>query len=400
MAITQTQIELLDSNLNLITLLRAEIPLDAQGTILRYSKELSDFGTCTFRISSYDPLFPTLGDILTPHSFHIRVRKAGNIIWSGAIIENTKRTKDYIEVVAAEYIWYLNKILIQRNLDANFNTTTTNAIYRRFSSGGMDAAVTAIMNETIARFAGTNHALASMTLGTIQNPNYPPNMENAASPPLPLTGPWMFGNGTAAPMLTFDFQSIMYVLKSFGAYTFADFQITENLVFNFQSFIGQDNHYDVNFNWGDRGNAVDFNIPRLGQRQVNDLWGIAVDNSGNVLFSDQTDQPSISTNGILEQVAAYSDIKDQATLNARTAAELPLIKSPDSAAVTFTLDGEAYPLGQYDIGDIITAKVAHTGITYNEIRRIVGISVNLNSTGRELVTVQLNQPQPWQFGQS
>lgn len=392
---TQTRIEILDSNLNLITWLKSPYELDGSGTILKYSKELSDFGTCTFRVSSYDSVFTERGDIFIPHSFHVRIRRNGTVVWQGAIIENSRRTKDYIEIVAAEYLWYLNKILVTRSSN-NPATNQADGIYRIFNSGTMASAVTAIMNETIAKFASTNHALASLTLGTVQNPNYPPNMTNANGDA--LSGSWLFGDGTAAPELTFDFHSILYILKSFGVYTYADFNIDSNLNFNFESFLGNDHHYDVNFVWGKNGNTVDFNVTRLGQRMVNDLWGIAVDNQGQILHVEQSDQTSITNNGYLEQVAAYSDIKDQATLNARVQAELPLISTPDSSADTFVLSERAYPLGVYDIGDIITAKINHIAIQYNEIKRVVGLSVSLNSTGRELTTVQLNTPLPFQYG--
>jgi len=391
-----TRIEILDSDLNFITKVTSPVPLNGKsGSILQYSKELSDFGQCKFRISNYDPAFSQFGDITKPHSFHVRINRNGTYVWQGAIIENSMRTKDFTEVVAVEYIWYLGKILINRSSNNPANGQA-DGVYRIFNSGTMASAVTTLMNETIARYSSTNHALASLSLGTIENPNYPPNITTGTG--TALTGAWNFGNGTTAPQLTFDFHSVLYVLQQFGAYTYADFNIDSNLQFNFKKFLGNDSHYDVNFVWGEQGNTYDFNITRLGQRQVNDLWGIAVDNSGAVLHEEQTDQPSIKTNGILEGVAAYADIKDQGTLNARTQAELPLISTVDASADTFVLTEKAYPLGLFDIGDIITAKVNHTALTYDEIKRIVGISVSLHDTGRELTTVQLNTPLPWQYG--
>lgn len=388
-----TFIEILDSNLNFITRVKSPYPLNKGGTILQYSKELSDFGQCKFRISNYDPAFTTFGDITKPHSYHVRINRNGNYVWQGAIIENSKRTKDFTEVVAAEYVWYLGKILINRSSTGPNGETN---IYRIFNSGTMSSAVTAVINEVIARWGSTNHALASLSLGTIENPNYPPNMTDGNGKK--LTGAWSFGNGTTAPQLTFDFHSVLYVLKSFGTYSYADFNIDSSLKFNFKKFLGNDHHYDVNFVWGQQGNAVDFNVTRLGQRQVNQIWGIAVDNTGRILNQSQSDETSKKTNGILEGVMAFADIKDQGTLNARVSAELPLVSTVDASADTFVLDEKAYPLGLYDIGDIVSAKVNHTAFTYSEIKRIVGISVSLNDTGRELTTVQLNTPLPWQYG--
>jgi hypothetical protein len=399
-----TEIQILNSNLTLLAKVKSPYPLNGQGTILQYSKELSDFGQCKFRLSSYDTMFTTVGDIVKPHANHIRIVRNGLTVWQGAIIENSSRTKDYIEVVAATYEWYLGKKLINRSSN-NPATGTADGIYRIFSSRAVDnaspsttmgAAVTALMNETITSFAGTNHALASLSLGVVENPNYPPNMTNANNDK--LTGPWSFGDGLTGPMLTYDFHSVLYVLKSFGAYSYADFNIDAGMAFNFKKFMGNDNHTDVNFRWGEQGNIVDFNITRLGQRQANDLWGIAVNPDGVILHKEQTDEASKKVNGILEQVIPYSDIKDQATLNARTEAELPLISTADSSANNFVLSEKAYPLGVFDVGDIVTTSVNHVAIDYSGVDRIVGYSVSLNSTGRELTTIQTNVPLPWQVG--
>lgn len=400
MAVTRTTIQILDSNLNLITKITSPMPLNSRGVILQYSKELSDFGTAKFRISAYDPLWTTYGDIVKPHAYHVRIVRGIATVWQGAIIENGMRTKDFVEVTAVEYVWYLGKVLINRtSVDPNSSSSNTN-IFRIFNSGGMDTAVTALINETITKFSGTNHALASLSLGTIENPNYPPNMTDANNPPHALTGAWAFGNGTNAPMLTFDFHSLLYVLKSFGAYSFADFNVDSSLRFNFKKFLGNDHHYDVNFVYGTQGNVVDYNITRLGQRQVDSLWGIAVDPNGLILNQLITDQAAIQTYGLLEQTVGYSDIKDQATLNARLAAELPFVSTPDGSADTVTVDETAYPLGVYDVGDIVTFKVKNAMVNTSGIRRIVGLTVNLHDTGRELTSLQFNVPQPWQYGAS
>lgn len=396
--VTKTTIEILDSNLNYITKVTSPVPLNGRGVILQYSKELSDFGTARFRISAYDPLWTAYGDIVKPHAYHVRLVRGTTTVWQGAIIQNGIRNKDFVEVTAVEYVWYLGKVLINRtSTDPNSSSSNTN-IFRVFSSGTMAAAVTAIMNETITKYANSNHALATLSVGTIENPNYPPNMTDGNSPPKALTGPWAFGDGTSAPLLTFDFHSILYVLKSFGAYTFADFNIDSSLAFNFKKFLGNDHHYDVNFVYGKQGNVVDYNITRLGQRQVNSLWGIASDPNGLILNQNLTDQSSIQTYGLLEEVVGYTDIKDQATLNARVAAELPFISTPDGSADSMTVDETAYPLGLYDVGDIVSFKVKNAMVNTSGIRRIVGLTVNLHDTGRELTTLQFNVPQAGQYG--
>lgn len=403
----KTQIQILDSSLNVITTINSPAPLTSSN-YLEYSKELSDFGQCKFRVSSYDVLFKNFSDILQPHVNHIRILRGGVTVWQGAIIENAHRTMDYVEVIAAEYEWYLNKILVQRT-SIDPATGTADNIYRIFGTTyqtpevlgqTMAQAVTTIMNETITTYKGTTgvHPLANMTLGTITNPNYPPNSTNGADPPVALTGPYVFGDGINAPNMQFDFHTILYILKSFANVSYSDFKIDTALAFNFLPFYGNDSHYDVNFTWGTRGNAVNFNVPRLGQQMANDLIGIATDINGVVLHAEQTDQTSVTTSGIIQAVAAYADIKDQATLNARVQAELPLISSPSDSPITFTLNEKAYPLGVYDIGDIVTVNVDHDFLTYSAVKRIVGITVTVDNTGRETITVQLNTPLPGQYG--
>lgn len=388
------QIEILDNSLNKITEIVTPYPIDKQNNIIRFSKELSDFGQCTVRISAYDSIFKNFGDIIVPHQYHLRIRRNGQVVWQGAIIENPKRTKVFIEILAVEYLWYLNKLLITRS-SIDPATQTADGIFRIFNSGGMDTAVTAIMNETITALSGSNHILKNMTLGTIENPNFPPNMtDNLGNA---LTGPWTFSTNL---QLTYDFQSIYYVLKSFGIYSYADFYLDQNLVFNFKKFVGNDRHFDVDFTFTKfNSNIIDYNLPRFGQRMVNDLYGIATDTNGKVLNSPQSDQASISKYGKMQGVAAYADIKDQGILNARAQAELPLVSTPDETNAIIVLDGTSpFPLGVWDVGDIVTIQVTNNGVKFSQPRRVVGYTVLVNGTGKETTTVQSNVPLPFQFG--
>lgn len=398
------QIEILQNQSGTLTKLaevKTPLALDKAGTILQFSKNLSDPGTCTFRVSAFDTMLTQYGDVFIPHQYHVRIRRNGQVVWRGAIIDNNRRTKDYWEIVCAEYLWYLNRLLIQRS-STNPITGQSDGIYRIFNSGTMAAAVTAMMNETIAKVStGTNkqHVLSAMTLGVVENPNFPPNMTDATG--AALTGAWTFSTNLS---LQYDFQSVYYVLKSFGIYSYADFYIDENLVFNFKKFVGNDRHYDVNFTFNKSGdfaqsNIVDYSLPRQGGRMANVLWGVATDTTGKVLFKQQSDQPSITAYGYMEAVAAYSDVKDQGVLNARTQAELPLISTPTPNTVTVVLnETAAYPLGLWDVGDIVNLNIQNNGLDFTDSRRIVGASVRLHDTGRELTTVQTNTVQPWQYG--
>lgn len=399
------QIEILDASLNKLAEVKNPLPLDKGGTILTFSKELSDFGQCHFQISAHDNMLTQYGDIFTPHKYHVRIRRNGAIVWQGAIIENPKRTKDVISITAAEYLYYLSKVLIKRSSN-DPATGQANNVFRIFNSGSMSTAVTALVNETIATLkTGTNanSTLANMTVGTVENPNFPPNMTDNTG--AALTGAWAFSTKL---QLTYDFQSLLYVLKSFGIYSYADFYIDSSLVFNFKKFVGNDHHYDVNFTFNKQtnhglsvGNIIDYNLPRLGQRMVNQLWGIATDTSGNVLNDPESDQASISSYGLMEGVAAYADVKDKGILKARTAAELPLVSTPDETNVTLTLnENAAYPIGVWDIGDLVTVNVQNLAVNFTDTRRVVGATVQVKDTGVEFTAVQTNKPLSWQFGVS
>lgn len=402
MNISQTQVQILDVNLNLITTLPALYPIDSAGNVLMYSKELDDYGQCNFRVNSKDTVHTIYGDIFVPHNSWVRIMRGGLVVWLGAIIENSKRTSEYIEVTAVTPLWYLSKILVNRS-SLNPATGQADGIYRIFNNGLMATAVTTFMNETITNFQGANlgHPLAKLTLGTVTNPTFPPNITDGENPPKALTGGWLFGNGITGPQLQFDFHTILYILSQFGAYTYSDFYIDNNLVFNFVPFKGNNLTNNVTFRWGGQSNIpsniIDYNIPRLGERMVNDLYGIAVDPNGLVLHFDQQDQTSITADGLLQGVAAYSDVKDQATLNARIQAELPLVSTAAAAAISVTLNERGYPLGLYDVGDIVNIQVMDKSISFNDNRRVVGITTLLHDTGRETTTVQTNQVLPWQY---
>lgn len=393
------KIEILDKSLNKIAEIKNPMEMDKGGTILTFTKELSDFGQCKFRVSAFDNILTQYGDILLPHSFHVRLRRNGAIVWQGAIINNQRRNSQFIDVVAAEYEYYLGKILIQRSSVDPANNTA-DGVYRIFNSGSMATAVTTMINESIASWATPTNStsiLAGMTVGEVDNPNYPPNMTDNTG--ALLTGAWNFGTNL---QLTFDYQTVLYALQSFGVYTYADFYIDNNLVFNFKSFVGNDRHFNVNFVFnGPQSNIVDYNLPRLGQRMVNHIWGIATDTNGNILHKDLTDNDSISQFGMMEGVAAYADIKDAGILDARVLAELPLVSSPDETNVVVVLNEDAaYPLGVWDIGDIVTIKVKNAGVDFDEPRRVVGVTVNLIGTGKETTIVQTNVPLPFQYGSS
>lgn len=380
---TRTVVQILNNDLEVVAHVKNLYPLNEGGTILRYSKELSDYGFCTFRVSTKDPFLEEFGDILEPHAYHVRVKRGEATVWSGAIIDNTERNKNFIEVRAAEYDFYLDKVLIRRDSETVAGDGKNN--YRTFNSGTMAASVTALINNAITDF-GADHPMAGLAIDTIENPDYPPGFVNSSG--AALTGGWTFSDFIT---LQFDYHSVYYVLKAFGLYANCDFEINEDREFSFKEYIGN-KQTGITFEYGTQGNIVDYNSPRLGRRMVNDVWGIAADTDGKILHVNQRDETSIQRYGLLQGADAFSDVKDLNFLKTRVNENLQFTKSPDDSPINVLLNEKAYPLGQYGIGDMVTVRVKDHVINYSQPRRIVGISVDLHNTGREMVTLQTNRP--------
>jgi hypothetical protein len=392
---TRTVVEILNSSLNKVAEVRNLVPINEQGFILQYSKELSDFGTCRFKVSTRDPIFTEFGDILEPHRYHIRIKRGGVVVWSGVIVDNPSRNKNYVEVKGVEYEYYFDKVLIRRDTVAPSGADTTNDSwknYRTFSSGTMASAVQTMINDAVTDF-GTTHAISDLTINNIDNPSYPPGFVDANGSP--LTGGWTFSDFLS---LQFDYHSVGYVLKAFGLYADADYELDENLEFNFQEFIGNKQPH-VTFRYGRQGNVVNYDLPRLGGRMTNDMWGIATTPEGVVLNVNQRDEASVQSYGLLQGSAAYADVKDANMLRSRLSEELQFVKSPETSPVNLTVDETAYPAGMYDIGDIVNVEIHDHIISYTSPRRIVGITVTLHNTGRELTVLQTNQPKERDMGQ-
>lgn len=384
-----TRVEIYDIDDNRVATIKNLYPITEDGTILRYSKELSDYGTCKFRVSTQDPMLTELGDFLTPIKYRVKVVRDGTVVWAGIITDNKRRNKNFIEVEAKEYLWLMGKVLITR--DSESTAGDGQKFYRKFSSGTMENAINNILTETAAK-VGNSHILSSLSAGTIENPNYPQGFKDASGDA--LTGAWNFTSDIVA---TFDFHSVLYVMKAFGIYSSYDFELTDDMVFNFQKKIGNEN-LGMTFSYGTQGNIVDYEIPRYGSRMANVLVGIAATDESTLFHVRQEDTASVNEYGMLQEVAAYSDVKNKNLLNSRLVEELRYTKDPEQAPVNLVLDENAYPLGQYDIGDTVTVKIKDHNIDYKDVRRIVGITVNLHNTGRELTVVQTNTPRPEQEG--
>lgn len=390
-----TTVEILDSSLNLVAVVKNLYPINGGGMVLRYSGELSDYGFCTFRIPKNDPLFATYGDVVIPHQYHIRVKEGNIIVWKGAIVDNPNRNRYYQEVKAAQYLFYLDKVLVKRTSAVSYGgiapSQDIGLHYRIFSSGTMAAAVSAIITETIAAF-GEGHVLSGLLIGTINNPNFPNNFVDSNG--RALTGPLIFSSDF---VMQFDYHSVLYVLKQFGLYVNCDFEIDETLHLNFETFLGT-KRFDLTFFYGTTGNIVDYNLPRYGSRVTNDLVGISTTPDGVILHAEKTDDTSKGTFGLLQGATAFADVKDANALTARLTEQLRLTSSPTVSPVNLVLNEKSYPIGQWDTGDIVTVKIVDGGIDYFAPRRIVGYTVNQHNTGRKLTTVQTNAPRDEDIG--
>lgn len=385
MAATRTTVEILNSDLQKVAEIRSLYPINREGTVLRYSRELSDYGMCKFRVSTKDPIFDQFGDILVPHRYRIRIKRGQEVVWNGSIVDNTERNKNFVEVEGAEYLFYLDKILVRRDPDKP-NTDEDESNFRLFDSGTMATAVSNVFSQAVTDL-GIPHPLITASVGDVENPDFPNNFINADG--TPLTGPWTFSDEIS---LQFDYHSALYVLKAFGIYSGADFELTSDLRFNFKKLIGQ-RISGITFSYDRVGtNIVDYNIPRYGKRMVNHLIGIAADNDGRVLHDNTAgrDSTSIETYGLLQSATAFSDVKHRNALAARIREEMRLISNPEENPINIVLNEKAYPLGQYGLGDIVWVNIQDNVISYKKERRIIGITVNLHNTGREMVVIQTN----------
>lgn len=377
------QIEILNRSLEKVVEVVTPYPLNRDGHILRFSNELSHYGQCTFRVATDDPMLEDVGDVLEPHRYHVRIRRRGAIVWQGAITDNPSRNKNYIEVTAHEYLFYLDKKRVKRDAEVVAGDGKNN--YRRFESGTMASAVTNIINEMLAE-VGSAYALDGMTIGTVENPNYPKNFTTTAG--AVLSGGWNF---SAEVIMQFDYHSILHVLKSFGAVSNADFYIDNSLRFHFKKFVGNKN-FDVGFDYGTHGNITNYDVPRYGRRMVNDYYGLATDEQGKLIRINKTESSSINNYGLMEGSTAFSDVINKNILDARLAEDLRFLATPESSPINITVDDKTYPLGTFGVGDIRNIKIKDSIINFNGPRRIVGITTLVHNTGKELVTIQTNAP--------
>lgn len=376
------KVQVLDSSLVPLTEIKSFYPLDSSGNFLEYVDKLSAWGKCRFRVATHDAALVQFGNIFEPFKYHIRIYRANVLVWCGVIVTNPRRTKRYIEIEARTYLYLLTKVLVKR--DASVAPGDGKDNYRTLSSGSMSTAVTNIINEAKAD-AISGSIMSQITLGTIENPNFPSNYTKADG--TALTGAWAFSDDMT---LQFDYRDIFYVLSSLAMYPACDFEVTKDLIFNFKQFIGN-KQTDILFEYAEHGSITDYNAPLNGDRMANDLTGVAADFGNQILHSQKADDASVQEYGRIQGVAAYIDVKNQNALRSRLVEELRLTSKPDSE-LHVTLNDKAYPLGQYGLGDVVRIKVKDRIIDVDQLRRIVGIDVYVDGTAQETVRLITNKP--------
>ncbi len=375
-------VEILDNSQNFLAPIQILAPLNDKGDTIKYSKKLSDWGVCRFRMGTRDPLLTTEGDILQPFKNHVRVKRAGVTVWQGVIVKNPSRNRNFIEVEARSYLYLLDRVLLRH--DAADGKGAEN--YRTYKSGTMAAAITTFISEAQSDM-GT--VLTPLTVGTINNPDFPSDFKDAAG--TTLSGTWTFSDNF---QIKFDYRSILYVLQTFGMYCNFDFELTNAMVFNFKQTIGN-KQPDLRFTYGEFGNIEDYDTPLDGDGMANFIQGVAADNDFNIIKADVQDASSIALYGKISAIAAYADVKNANLLKSRIREELNLAKTPD-AEIHVTLNDRAYPQGVYDIGDTIPIKVSDHVISTNSQRRIVALEVTVKDTGDESVRLLTNKPRDTQ----
>ena len=375
-------VEILDNTLQPITQLKSFVPLDTTGNYLNYSTALSDSGKAVFRVATLDPVLTKYGNILQPWTNHVRISRNGRRVWQGYIQDEPHRNQRFIEVNAYTYLNELKKLLVSHN------TTLNGENMRLFNTGTMANAIIAVLNEAKAK--GIGRAIKNMTLGTITNPNFPAGFTDALKNNIGGL-PWTFSPNF---QLNFDFKDTLYVIGTFANYSYSDFELTSDLVFNFQSRIGTDRP-ELVFEFGQYGMIEDFEAPLDGKNEVNSLTGLAADLDANeIILPPVQDTVGLASSGLLEGVAAYSDVKNQSALTTRVKEDLRLNGSVDTE-LRVALNENAYPLGQYGLGDTVSIKINHGPINENSLRQIVGIKAVIHNTGREHIILTTNKPRTY-----
>lgn len=379
-------VEILDNTRTPITRIQSFHPLNTSGQWLQYGSKLSDYGQAKFRVGMRDPAFTQFGDILVPFANHVRIYRGNTMVWSGIIVKNPVRNKNWIEVVAYTYEYMFTTVLVKHDVSTTAGDGKDN--YRTFSSGTLATAIQNVLTET-KQFVDSNNVLKNLSIRYLENPNFPANYTQANGSP--LTGTWTFSSDMT---LSFDYRDVLFVLQTLAAYPACDFIVTDSgstgLIFDFKQFIGN-KQPDLVFEYSNYGAIEDYNIIMDGESMANDLVGVAADYGNQILHATQADSASITRYGRIQGVAAFIDIKNVNALKSRLSEQLRNVSTPDGE-IQVLLNDRAYPIGQWGLGDTVTLRIRDNINNLDSIRRIVAYSVKVHTTGKESVQLITNPP--------
>jgi hypothetical protein len=394
-------IEILDNTLRPLTRITVFPVLNsATGTYLEFSKVLSSYGTCRFRVSTLDPVWKQYGNIFQPYQNHIRVKRDGVLAWQGIVINNPHRVHQYIEIEAMEYEFLFTKHLINHDSTGTADDSG-NQDYRTLNAGTVGFYVQQFLTELKGK-AGSGSPLQLLQIGKIENPLFPEGYVDLNNNSI-AGKPWTFSSNF---QLQFDFRDYQYVLQALALYAEFDYELIESfdqnqntiLTFNFQQYIGNKNTGLV-FEYGPHGAIENYDSPLNGSGLVNTLTGLCGDSAGtNTISILGLPAPnSIKQFGALEGVAAFADVKSLNTLRTRLLEELYVVSIPDQELKVQLSSDKAAPIGQYNLGDSATFIINDHYIQFNQVRRITGIDVQVNMEDKERVTLNTTLPRDTQI---
>jgi len=351
-------VEILDTSGNVVAIIKNLVPFDKSNNVLEYDDFLSNYGECRFRVKTADPVLSS--NFLEPYKYHIRIKKDRTVMWYGVIVNNTRRTHDFIEVEGRTLIFYFTKCEVK---PSDLTTMT-----RVFKSGTMGTAIDTLFDEAVAR---GKSPISNFTVGTIQNP-YKLNTTTA----------YTFTN---TDFLELPFVSLMDVLTLCADITNSDFQVTTSKVFNFKRMIGS--FKDVSFKWGQYGNIRDYDLPVNGSDAFNVLDGLAVSTTGKLVRSHKVDTDSLNDRKRLWSVKVFDNANTQKIVDSLTTEELR-VKGDGTVFKTYSVNEDGYRLS---LGDEFIVDIQDGIISERERRRLIGRSVKVNDTGFEDIMLITNR---------
>jgi len=140
------------------------------------------------------------------------------------------------------------------------------------------------------------------------------------------------------------------------------------------------------------GNIVEYVYPEDGSIAANKIYSLGAGSNEGKLISIATDSTKLTDGwALLEDQANYSDITDQTVLNELALGRVTALSYPPTTVKVIVPAYEAPVFGSYELGDDARLIITDSRFpdTYDEIYRIVGLSIQPGEDGPERVTITL-----------